>query len=68
VVLVAVGDDRAVDAGRVLAQVGEVRQHQVDAEHVELGEHEPDVEQQDAALDLDAGAVAADLAQARRGR
>ena len=63
VVLVAVRDDRPVDAVGVVAQVGEVGQHQVDAEHVELGEHQTDVEQQDAAVDLDAGAVAPDLAQ-----
>ncbi len=63
VVLVAVGGDAADDAVGVLAQVGEVGQHQVDAEHVEVGEHEPAVEEHDRALDLDAGAVAADLAQ-----
>jgi hypothetical protein len=47
----------------VLAQEGEVGQHQVDAEHVELGEHQPHVEQQDAPVDLEARAVAPDLAE-----
>ena len=63
VVLVAVGGDAAVDAVGVLAQVGEVGQDEVDAEHVEVGEHQPAVEQHDLAVDLDAGAVAADLAE-----
>jgi hypothetical protein len=68
VVLVAVGDDRPVDPVGVVAQVGEVGQHQVDPEHVHVGEHQADVEQQDAPADLDAGAVAPDLAQAAEER
>ena len=61
VVLVAVGGDAAVDAVGVLAQVREVGQHEVDAEHVDVGEHQPAVEEHDAAVDLDARAVAPDL-------
>ena len=64
VVLVAVGGDAAVDAVGVLAQVGEVGQHQVDPEHVEVGEHQPAVDEHDLAVELDAGAVAPDLAEA----
>ena len=64
VVLVAVGKHDAVDPVGVLVQVGEVGQHQVDAGHVGLGEHDPAVEDEDPPVDLDAGAVAADLAQA----
>ena len=64
VVLVAVGDDAALDAVGVLAQVGEVGQHEVDPEHVGVGEHEPAVEEHDAVVDLDAGAVAPDLTEA----
>ena len=41
VVFVAVRDDRPVDAVGVVAQVGEVGQHEVDAEHVDVGEHQP---------------------------
>ena len=63
VVFVPVGGDAPVDATGVLAQVREVRQHEVDAEHVDVGEHQPDVEQHDAAIHLDAGAVAPDLSE-----
>ena len=63
-VLVAVGEHDAVHPVLALAQVGELGQDQVDAGHVGVGEHDPAVEDDDAALDLDAGAVAADLAQA----
>ena len=55
----------AVDAVGVLAQVGEVGQHEVDAVHVGTGEHQPAVDEQDAAVVADAlldrHAVAADL-------
>ncbi len=64
VVLVAVGEHDPVDPVPAVVQVGEVGQDQVDAGHVGLGEHDPAVEDDDAALDLDAGAVAADLAEA----
>ena len=63
VVLVAVGGDAADDPVGVLPQVGEVGQHEVDARHVGVREEEPAVEQQDLVVDLDAGAVAPDLAQ-----
>ena len=56
--------DAADDVVGRSTQPGEVGQHEVDAEHVGVGEHEPAVEEQDAALDLDHGAVAADLAEA----
>jgi len=58
VVFVAVGEHDAVDALGVLVEVGEVRQHEVHAGHVGLGEHDPAVEDQDPAVHLDAGAVA----------
>ena len=64
VVLVAVGQDDPVDPVGVLPQVGEVGQDQVDAGHVRVREHDPHVEDQDPPVDLDAGAVAADLPQA----
>ena len=50
VVLVAVGDDTAFDAVCVLAELGEVREHQVDPVHVGIGEHQPTVDEQDAVI------------------
>ena len=52
----------------VLTQVREVGQHEVDAEHVDVGEHQPAVEEHDPAVDLDARAVPADLPQAAEER
>ena len=63
VVLVAVGDDAADDVVAALDQPGEVGEDEVDAQHVGLGEHQPAVEEHDLAVDLDGGAVAADLAE-----
>ena len=60
-VLVAVGEDDPVDPVGVLPEVGEVRQHQVHARHVRVGEHDPDVEDEDPSVDLDARAVPTDL-------
>ena len=53
----------ALDPVGVLAQVGEVGQDEVDAGHVGVGEHDPAVDDEDAAVDLEAEAVAADLAE-----
>ena len=64
VVLVPVGEHDAVDAVRVLPEVREVGEDEVDAGHVGVGEHDPAVEDEDPAVDFDAGAVAADLAEA----
>ena len=63
VVFVGVREEDRLDPIRVLAQVGEVGQDQIDAGHVGVGEHDPAVDEQDAIVDLDATAVAADLAQ-----
>ena len=52
-----------LDAVGVLAQVGEVGQDEVDAGHVGVGEHDPAVDDEDAVVDLEAEAVAADLAE-----
>ena len=68
VVLVRVREEDALDPVGVLAQVREVGEHEVDAGHVDVGEHDPAVDDEDAALDLEAEAVAPDLARARRGR
>ena len=63
VVLVPVGQDDPVDPIPAVVQVGELGQHQVDAGHVGVGEHDAAVEDDDPAVDLDAGAVATDLSQ-----
>ena len=62
-VLVPVREHDAVDPVRPLVQIGELGEDQVDPGHVGVGEHDPAVEDDDAAVDLDAGAVAADLPQ-----
>ena len=63
VVLVAVGDDAPLDAVGLLAQPGEVGQHEIDAEHVGVGEHQPAVEQHDPPGQFDRGAVPTDLTE-----
>ncbi len=68
VVLVAVGEDDPVDLVGPLAEIGELGEHQIDPGHVGVGEHDPAVENDDATVDLDAGAVATDLTEPARGR
>ena len=63
VVLVAVGDHDRLDVVDVLAQVGEVRQDEVDAHHLGGREAQPAVDDDDAAVVLDDGHVLADLAE-----
>ena len=72
VVLVTVRGDNRDDPPGVLAQVREVREHEVDAVHVRVGEHQAAVDEQDltvgtiarrATAELDRHAVAADLAE-----
>ena len=62
-VLVPVRDHDALDLVRVVPQVGEVREDEVDAGHVGVGEHEPAVDDEDPAVDLEAEAVPADLTE-----
>src|SRR5437762_13688516 len=57
------GEQARLDAIGVLAQECEVGQHEVDTGHVDLGEHEPAVEEEEAVVLFDDRAVAADLAQ-----
>ena len=63
-VLVAVGEDDRLDVVDAVAQVGEVRQDEVDAEHLGRREHQAGVDDDDPAVVLDDGHVLADLAQA----
>ncbi len=67
VVLVAVGEHDRLDVLGPLAQVGEVRQHQVDSELVRRREHQAGVDDDDPPLVLDDGHVLADLAQPAEG-
>ena len=59
----AVGEHDRLDVVGALAQVGEVGQHEVDAEHLGGREHQPGVDDDDPAVALDDGHVLADLAQ-----
>ena len=68
VVLVAVREHASVDAVRVVAQVGEVGQDQVDARHLDVREHQPAVDQEQPVVDLDDRAVAPDLAESAEER
>ena len=63
VVLVTVGQDQADHRVRPLAQIGEVREDEVDARHVGLREHDPAVDEQDPPLDLEREAIATDLTE-----
>ena len=63
VVLVTVRGHTTDDAVRVLAEEREVGQHQVDAVHVGVGEHEPAVDEQQLVVLLEHHAVASDLAE-----
>ena len=58
-----VGEEGGLHPVGVLTQVGEVGKHEVDAGHLGLGEHDPAVDDEDAVVDLEAEAVAADLAE-----
>ena len=62
VVLVAVGDEDAPDAVAVVAEVLDVGDDEVDAEHVVRWELETEVDEDDVVFALDDEAVLADLA------
>ena len=63
VVLVTVRGHATHHAVGVLAQPREVRQHQVDAVHVDVGEHQATVDEEQLVVLLDHHAVATDLTQ-----
>ena len=63
VVLVAVREHDRLDVVRSVAQAREVRQDEVDAEHVRGREHQAGVDHHDPTLRLDDGHVLADLPQ-----
>ena len=60
----AVRDDDRLDVVDAVAQVGEVRQDEVDPDHLGGREAQPDVDDDDPAVVLDDGHVLADLAEA----
>lgn len=64
VVLVTVGDEQALDAVPVLEHVGEVRDDQIDTEHIGIREHKAAVNEDHVALALIQRNVLADLAEA----
>src|SRR2546423_10331921 len=64
VVLVGVGEHEAHHLLGALAHVREVREDQVDPEHLLRGEHEARVDDEDLAVVLEEGHVPADLAHA----
>jgi hypothetical protein len=63
VVFVSVGQDAAFDTVGVVHEVREVRQHQVDAGHLDVRKHEPAIEDDDPPLYFYARAVPADLSE-----
>ena len=66
VVLVAVGDDDALDVVDALAQVGEVGQHEVDADHLGRREAQADVDDDDPVVVLDDASCSCRSRPARR--
>ena len=68
VVLVAVGEDDRLDVVGAVAQVGEVGQDEIDAEHLGGREHQAGVDDDDPAVLFDDGHVLADLPQPAEGR
>ena len=61
VVLVGVGDQERPDVGLALAEVGDVGDDEVDAEHLLVGEHQAAVDDDDVVAVLDDVHVLADL-------
>ncbi len=64
VVLVAVREDDPPHLVRALREVRDVRDDEVDPEHLRLGEGQPAVDHQDLVIDLDDGDVLPHLADA----
>ena len=62
VVLVAVGDEHALDAVAVIAEVLDVRDDEIDSQHVVRWELEAEVDENDVVFALDDEAILADLA------
>ncbi len=67
-VLVPVRDHDRLDVLRALAQVGEVGQHEIDADHLGGREAQAHVDDHDPAVLLDDRHVLADLSQPSEGQ
>ena len=67
VVLVGVGNQEGANLVPVLAEVGDVRNDEVDTEHRLVGEHEPAVDHDDVVAVLEDVHVLADLPHASEG-
>ena len=67
VVLVAVGEDDAAHPLATLDQPAHIGDHQVDAEHLGLGEHQAGVDDHDVLAAFDREEVAADLTEPPEG-
>ena len=63
VILVPVGEHDAADVADALLQPRDVRDDQVDAEHLLFGEHQPRVDDDDIVAAAERHHVATDLAQ-----
>ncbi len=66
-ILVGVSDQEGADLLSVLAQVGDVGDHQIDPEHLLIGEHESTVDDDDVVAILEDVHVLADLPHASEG-
>ena len=67
VILVAVGDEHALEPVLVVDQVGKVGDHEIHAVHVLVGERHAAVDDDHILAILDDGAVLADLIQTAEG-
>ncbi len=66
-VLVAVGDDDADNLVFSLFKIGDIRDDEVDAEHLVVGKHETAVDDEDGVLVLEGVHVLAHFPQAAQG-
>ena len=62
VVLVRMGEDNCANLARPLPQIGEVGQHEIDAEMLVARERKPGIDHEASVLVLEHGHVLADLA------
>ena len=62
-IFVAMCRDTTDDPVGVLAQIGEIGEDEIDAQHVEIGEHQATVKKQDLPLDFNTRTVPANFTQ-----
>ena len=67
VVLVRVGYEKAAHVFAALPEVGDVRNDEVDAEHLLVREHEPRIDDEDVVPDLEREHVLSDFTDATQG-